>query len=108
MDSIPLEDKINWRKQVGEMLYGELSGSALTITKAKKMLEKACIKVKQEKANSRALHLLNEYYKELIIKLGVNPEEKTIVESIIQGSQFEIQELRQKLKMLAYEHVQSK
>jgi len=41
------------------MLYSELSQNAMIIGKAEKLLEKAATKLKQEKANSRALHLQN-------------------------------------------------
>ena len=56
------------------MIYNDLSKWALTISTTKKLLEKATTKIKEEKVNSRALHLQNEGYKELIFKLGVDPK----------------------------------
>lgn len=49
------------------MLYNELRKSALIVSKANKLLEKAAIRVKQEKENSISIHLLNEDYKEFTI-----------------------------------------
>lgn len=55
------------------MLYNDLVKNSMTIRKAKTLLENASNKVKMEKYNSRSFHIQNECYKELIIKLGVNP-----------------------------------
>ena len=44
----------------------------------------------------------------MIVKLRVNPEDKANVETIIQSSQVEIQDLRHKLKIPASEHMQSR
>lgn len=67
MTNIPSKEKINQNRQAGEMLYNELRKSALIVSKANKLLEKAAIRVKQEKANSISIHLLNEDYKEFTI-----------------------------------------
>lgn len=50
----------------------------------------------------------NEGFKELIIKLGVYPNDKFTLETIIQGSQYEIQSFKKQLKIPATEHVQTK
>lgn len=68
------------------MLCSELSKSALTISKVEKLLEKATTRVKQEIANSRALNLQNESFKELSVKLGVNPNDKAVLDAVIQSS----------------------
>ena len=104
---VPLEDKVKFHKIFGEMLCNELSKNAITIDKAKKLLEKAATRLKQEKSNSRALNMQNASYKELIVKMGVDPVDITTIESLIKISQKEIQELRRKLKMPSSEHVQT-
>jgi len=60
MASAPLQEKINLHRQVREMIYIELNKGALTINKAKILLENVTTKIKQEKANSRALRLQND------------------------------------------------
>lgn len=50
----------------------------------------------------------NESFKELIMKLGVNPKDKNYFEALLQISKIKIHELRHKLKMLGSDHVQSK
>jgi len=69
------------------MIYNELSKGALTISKAQKLLEKETTKIKQEKANSRALPLQNQSYMEIFIKLGVDPSDNTTIDVIVKGSQ---------------------
>lgn len=66
----------------------------MTINKVEKLLEKATMILKQERASSRALHMQKDNFKELIMKLGVNPEDKVVLETLIEGSHTEIQELK--------------
>jgi len=65
------------------MIYKELSKGALTISKAENLLEKEATKIKKEKSNLRALHLYNEGFMELIIKLGLDPSDKASIDVII-------------------------
>ena len=71
-------------------------------------MEKAATRLNQEISNSKYLHMKNERFKELIVKLGVNPEDKITSEALLQRSQVEIHELRHRVKMLVIEHAQSK
>lgn len=48
MSSIPLEDKINWNRRAREILYSELSKSALLTSKDEKLLEKVSIGVNKK------------------------------------------------------------
>lgn len=43
-----------------------------------------------------------------LLNLAVVPNDKAAIDSIIQGSKYEIQSLRQYLKLYASEHVQTK
>lgn len=108
LTSVPLPYMINFHRKVWDMLYSELNRNAMTISKAEKLLEKATTRLKQERAESRSLHMQNESLKELIMKLGVNLEDKVAFEALLQSSKAKIQDLRQKLKMSASEHVKSK
>lgn len=47
----------------------------------------------------------NENFKELLVKLGLNPEGKVSLETLVHSSQAEIQELGHKMKMPASENV---
>lgn len=40
------------------------------------------------------LYLQNEGFKELIIKLGVNPEDREEIKALIQGTKVEVQSLK--------------
>ncbi len=48
----------------------------MTISRAETYIGKVSNKVKLEKTNSKALYLQKESYEELIIKLGINPDDK--------------------------------
>lgn len=61
--------------------------------------------MKLEKANLGALHTQNDELKKLIIKIGVNPKDKTTIQFILQGVESKIQLLRRKLKLPATKHV---
>lgn len=63
--------------------------------------------MKLEHANSRALNFQYEEYKKVIIKLGVNPEDKTIIKALFESKEYEVQSLRRKLKLSIAEHVQT-
>jgi len=81
--SVPLLDKFNLHKKVGEILYNYLGKSLMTINRAETCIGKVSKKMKIEKANSKALYLQKESYKELIIKLGINLYYILVVEVII-------------------------
>ena len=80
----------------------------MIINKADKILEKATTRLKQGRANSRALHMQNESFKDNVAMLGVKPKDTIAFKDLLQISQIQIQELRHKLKMTSTEHDQSK
>lgn len=69
------------------------------------MLEKDATRLKQGRAKSRDIHMQNESFKKIVMKLGVNHEDKSYFEALLQISQTEIKESRHKLKMPSSEHV---
>lgn len=66
------------------MLYSDLKKNKMMVNNAEKMLENFATKLKQERVNSRALHMQNESFKEMAMKLGVNPEDKTSFEALLE------------------------
>lgn len=96
MESIHLPEKINFHK---EILYIELNENALIISKEETLLEKFACRLKKEKENYHALNINNENLKDLVMKLGVNPKDRLVVDTLLKVSKIEIQELRHKLKM---------
>lgn len=105
--NIPLYDKINFNRKVGEMLYSYLGQSSLTVSKATDLLEKVSNQLRKEKTNYGAQHIQNEEYKKLIIKLGVYLEEMEVIKTLLQNTKFEMQPLRNKLKIFGTEHAQT-
>jgi len=89
------------------MLYNDLGKNIMTINRADTYVEKISNKVKMEKIKSRELYLHKESYKEMIIKLGIDLEDKLMVATILKSTQQENQEVRRKLKMLGGEHIQT-
>ena len=55
--SVPLSDKIDFHREVGEMLYNDLNRNEMTISKVKKLLEKVVTRLKWERDNSRSIHI---------------------------------------------------
>lgn len=71
------------------MLYNDLVKYLVIIIRVETFIGKLSNKVKLEEANSRALYLKKESYKELMIKLGINPDDRSTVEAILQSTQKE-------------------
>lgn len=64
MASVPLLDKIKFYRWMGDMICSELSLNSIKISKAEKLMDKVVTKLKQERDNSRDLHLQNQNFKE--------------------------------------------
>jgi len=82
---IPLPGKINLHSQTRELIYSELKKTSLDVNRVETLLEKVVTQLKLEKDNSRALVTQNEELKNMIIKIGVNPEDKSVVQKLLQG-----------------------
>jgi len=87
---IPFPSKINLHSQTGELIYSELKKTSLVVNRAETLLEKVVSQLKLEKDNSRALVTQNEELKNMIIKIGVNPEDKSVVQKLLQGVEIEV------------------
>ena len=57
-----------------------------------------------EKANARALTTQNEELKKIIMKIGVDPNDKSAMQKLMKSVEAEISSLRKKLKLPATEH----
>ena len=68
------------------------------------MLEKVIKQCKMEKENARALTTQNEELKKIIMKIGVDPNDKAAVQKLMKNAKAEISSLRKKLKFPATEH----
>lgn len=71
---------------------------------AEALLEKVLNQLKLEKENSKALTTQNEELKKLIVKIGVNPKDRSAIRKLLQGAETKIQVLMKKLKMPSIEH----
>ena len=68
------------------------------------MLGKVIKQLKLEKANSRALSTQNKEMKNIIVNIGVNPNDKLVVKNLLQSGESEINVLKKKLKFPTGEH----
>lgn len=82
LNSVPLADKVNLHKQVGEMLYNDINKHQITIDRAQIYIDKIAEKVSVEKVKSCAIFQHKGYYKELIMKMGIDPEDDTTMETV--------------------------
>jgi len=76
---IPLLDKINLHRQTRELIYSDLSKKSTAASKVEALLGKVVNQLKLEKENSRTLFTQNEELKKLIVKIRVNPKDRTVV-----------------------------
>ena len=70
--SIPLDDKLNLHKAIGEMLHTEVLKQTLTLEKALTKLTKMSNNLKIERENAKALSSQLAYYKKMIRGKGTN------------------------------------
>ena len=68
------------------------------------MLGKVIKQLKMEKDNSRALSTQNEELKKKIVKIGVDPNDKSVVQKLLQSAESENNVLKKKLKLPNREH----
>ena len=102
--NIPLWDKMNLHMQTGQLIVNDLSKTNAITVKTENMLAKVIRQCKMEKANSRALTTQNEELKKIIMKIGVDPNDKAAIQKLMKSAEVEISSLRKKLKLLATEH----
>ena len=95
---IPLLDKMNLHMQTGQLIVNDLTKTNATDVKAENMLAKLIKQFKMEKANSRALSVQNEELKTIIMKIGVDMNDKAAVQKLMKSAEIEISTLRRKLK----------
>ena len=67
--------------------------------KAENMLGKVIKQLELEKENSKALTIQNEELKKIIVKIGVDPNERSAVQKLLQSTESEISALKKKLKL---------
>ena len=101
---IPLLDKVNLHMQTGQLIVNDLSKTTATAVKIENMLAKVVKQCKMKKANARALTTHNEEMKKIIMKIGVDPNDKSAIQKLMKSAEAEISSLRKKLKLLAAEH----
>lgn len=71
--------------KLDKLIYSDLSKASLAANKKKSILRKVINQLKLEKENSRDLFTHNEELKKLIVNIGVNPEDRYVVQKILQG-----------------------
>ena len=79
MRKIPLLDKVTLHMQTGQLIVNDLTKTNEMDLKAENMLGKVIKQLKLEKANSKALTTKNEELKKIIVKIGVDPNERSVV-----------------------------
>lgn len=105
LSSIPLVDNINLHRQVGEILYNDINKNQMTIDGAQDYIEKIFKNVKFEKIKPYVVFKHKEYYKDLIMKMGLDFADEVGVAAVIKESKTENLILRRQLKMIKGERV---
>jgi len=66
-----------------------LKKTSLASRRAKKVMERVVSQLKLEK-EKRDLVTQNEEFKNIIIKIGVNPEDRSVVQKLLQGAETKV------------------
>ena len=89
--SIPLADKLNLHKAIGEMLHTEVLKHILALEKVERKLTKMSNTLKRERANEKSLSSQLADYKKMIRGKGTHPNAKML--TLLQKTELEVQEL---------------
>ena len=73
--------------QTGQLIVNDLTKTSAVDHKAENMLGKVIKTLKLEKANSRALSNQNEELKKIIVKIGVDPNDRSVVQKLLQSAE---------------------
>lgn len=80
LTSIPLVDKVNLHRQVGEILYNYNNRNQMTINQARYYVDNLVDNIKVEKVKSHPLFQQKDYYKGLLLKMGLDPVDEVAME----------------------------
>ena len=97
-------DKVNLHMQTGQLIVNDLTKTNAMALKAKNMLGKVIKQLKLEKANSRALTTQNEELEKIIVNIGVDPNDRSVVQKLLQSAESDISVLKKNLKLPTGEH----
>ena len=101
---INLLDKVNLHMQTGQLILNDLTKTNAIDPKAENMLWKFMKKLKLEKSNSNALTTQNEELKKIIVKIRVDPKDRSTMQKLLQSAESKIFLLKKKLKLPTGEH----
>lgn len=96
---LPMLDKINLHMQTGQLIVNDLHKTNVVVVKVEKMLNKVIQQLKLEKANSRALNTQVEELKNIIVNIGINPDDQPAVQELLKSAKAEIGVLKKKLHL---------
>ena len=85
--------------QTRQLIVNDLTKTSAVAQKEEQMLGKVIKQLKLEKYNSRALSIQNEGLKKIIVKIGVDPNDKSVVQKLLQSVESKINVLKKTLKL---------
>ena len=90
--SIPLANKLNFHKSIGDMLRTELLKHIITLEKSERRLAQMNATQQRERESAKSLAAQLEDCKKLIRVKGVDPNSST--QALLRKTELEVQELR--------------
>ena len=90
--------------QSGQLIVNYLTKTNAMVLKDENMLGKVIKQLKLEKANSRALTTQKEEFKNIFVKIGVDTNDRSTVQKLLQSAKLEIYVLKKNLKLPTGEH----
>jgi hypothetical protein len=107
MDKIAIPDRINFQKQVSEVLYSDLLKSYLNKTKLESKVAKLEEQVKREKVVSKGWKVQVKKLENGLIAQGSKDKESRTTKRLLDDKDKQIESLQKKLKMSVTDHPQT-
>lgn len=92
-------DKIEFQKQVGEMIYSTMTSKSMTMQKLQSSLDNITTQYKLEKASSQTKDNIIKSLEDLVIELGYNPCDVKGTKKLINKKNEDIDALKKQLKL---------
>ena len=107
MDKIAIPDKINFHKQVSEVLYSDLLKSYLNKIELENKVAKLEEQVKREKVTSKGWKVQVKKLENDLISQGPKDKENKASKNLMDDKDRQIESLQKKLKMPVTDHPQT-
>lgn len=101
-------DQIDRHMQAGEMVYSTFTYTTITASNLQLTLNNVLSQLKLEKISSLAKDTIIKYLEEMVVKVGLDPENSKSTEEIIRKKNVDITTLNKQLNIPTTKYFQAK